>query len=75
MGRKAKRFRLTKAAKILLFVVIVALIGGGVFAGLKTGVVKPDEELMALMDDEGNVMNTEKASADTINVSLDEWIG
>ena len=75
MGRKAKRFKLTKAAKVLILLVVVALIGGGVFAGLKTGVVKPDEELAALMDDDGNVINTEKTSEDTINLSLDEWIG
>lgn len=35
-----KRFRLTKAAKILIFILVIALIGGGVFAGLKTGVIK-----------------------------------
>lgn len=75
MGRKAKRFKLTKAAKVLILLVVVAAIGGGVFAGLKTGVVKPDKELAALMDDDGNVINTEKASEDTINLSLDEWIG
>ena len=73
--RKAKRFKLTKAAKILLFVIIVALVGGGVFAGLKTGVVKADKELASLMDDDGNVINTEKETNDTINLSLDEWIG
>lgn len=41
MGTKnTRRFRLTKASKILIMVLIVALIGGGVFAGLKTGFVK-----------------------------------
>lgn len=35
-----KRFRLTKTAKILLFVIIVALIGGGVFLGVKGGLIK-----------------------------------
>lgn len=32
-----KRFRLTKASKILIMVLVIALIGGGVFAGVKTG--------------------------------------
>ena len=36
----SKRFRLTKASKILIVFLIVALIGGGVFAGLKTGFIK-----------------------------------
>ena len=38
--KKAKRFRLTKAAKILIMVLIVALIGGGIFAGVQTGVIQ-----------------------------------
>ena len=38
--KKTRRFRLTKASKILIMVLIVALIGGGIFAGLQTGVVQ-----------------------------------
>ena len=38
--KKAKRFRLTKAAKILIMFLIVALIGGGIFAGTQTGVIQ-----------------------------------
>lgn len=66
-----KRFRLTKGAKVLVLVLVVALIGGGIFMGLKTGVVKNDLK----PDADGNVINTSKESADTINISLDEWIG
>ena len=66
-----KRFRLTKGAKILVFVLIIGLIVGGVGIGLKTGLVKND----IYTDDSGNVINTTKTSADTINLSLDEWIG
>ena len=66
-----KRFRLTKGAKILIMVLVIALIGGGIFMGLKTGVVKNDLK----PDVDGNVINTAKESADTINLSLDEWIG
>ena len=66
-----KRFRLTKGAKILIMILVVALIGGGIFMGLKTGVVKNDLK----PDADGNVINTAKESADTINLSLDEWIG
>ena len=66
-----KRFRLTKGAKVLIFILIVGILGGGVFAGLKSGIVKNDIPT----DDNGNVINTEKTTADTINLSLDEWIG
>ena len=72
---RAKRFRLTKAAKMLIFVLVVALAGGGVFFGVKSGKVKPDKKLAAMTDDDGNVMNTEKETENTINLSLDEWIG
>ena len=66
-----KRFRLTKGAKILIFVLIIGLLIGGVAIGLKTGFVKND----ITVDDDGNVINTTKTTNDTINLSLDEWIG
>lgn len=66
-----KRFRLTKGAKILILILVIALIGGGIFMGLKTGVVKNDLK----PDADGNVINTSKESSETINLSLDEWIG
>lgn len=66
-----KRFRLTKGAKVLVFVLIIGILVGGISIGLKTGVVKND----IYTDESGNVINTEKTSADTINLSLDEWIG
>lgn len=77
-----KRFRLTKASKILIMILVIALIGGGVFAGLKTGIVKTKKatklnnvanEVEA--DNDGNVINTDKTDDKTINLSLDEWIG
>ena len=67
-----QRFRLTKAAKILIMVVVVALLGGGVFAGLKTGLVTTGN---VQYDENGNVINTTKTDEATINLSLDEWIG
>ena len=84
--KKAKRFRLTKAAKILIMVLIVALIGGGIFAGVQTGVIqtKKDkkESIVAKTDDtnvnrENNANKDNKAADDdaTINLSLDEWVG
>ena len=80
-----RRFKLTKAAKILIVILVLALVGGGVFAGVKTGLVKIDKddklnvesnETASLdYDENGNVMNTEKETDATINLSLDEWIG
>ena len=76
-----KRFRLTKAAKILIMVLVVALLGGGVFAGLKTGLITTDKNKdktnsVALdYDENGNVMTIDKKDKATINLSLDEWIG
>lgn len=66
-----KRFRLTKGAKVFIFILIAVLLVGGITVGLKTGVVENDIHT----DDSGNVINTSKESADTINLSLDEWIG
>lgn len=42
--KKAKRFRLTKAAKILIMILIVALIGGGIFAGVQTGMIQTKKD-------------------------------
>ena len=42
--KKAKRFRLTKAAKILIMVLIVALLGGGIFAGTQTGMIQTKKD-------------------------------
>lgn len=66
-----KRFRLTKGAKILVFVLVIGIVVGTVAFGLKTGFVKNDIPV----DEAGNVINTDKTTEDTINLSLDEWIG
>lgn len=85
-----KRFRLTKAAKILIAIIVMALIGGGVYFGMKTGLIKNSKKKMTDIvsetkamqasesveaDDDGNVINTDKDDDKTINLSLDEWIG
>lgn len=85
-----KRFRLTKTAKIMIFIVIIALLGGGVFAGLKTGLVKTntkaDQKVEASSSDTYSKVNVsdKKDTTDTnnksnntnvINLSLDEWVG
>lgn len=89
--RSTRRFRLTKASKILIIILVVSLLGGVVFAGLKTGVVKTNSDKKESVsenkndyndnnntisaDEDGNVINTDKSDDKTINISLDEWIG
>lgn len=86
-----RRFRLTKAAKVLIMIIVVALLGVGVFSGLKTGFVKSGKETanekteevkkdtvtsdVNEPDEDGNIINTDKTNNKTINLSLDEWIG
>lgn len=75
-----RRFRLTKAAKILILILVIAVLGIGVFVGLKSGIVKLKDGgskagTSVDYDADGNVMNTEKTDDKTINLSLDEWIG
>lgn len=78
------RFRLTPAAKIICLLVVVAVIGTGVFFGFKNGMIKNDlgdkkpttssSPISASSSSEKeDVANTDDVS--TINLSLDEWIG
>lgn len=73
-----RRFRLTKAAKVLIMILVVALIGGGAFAGIKTGFIKMGDKKQSASvdyDENGNVMNVNTENDVAINLSLDEWIG
>ena len=73
-----KRFRLTKAAKVIIVLLVLVCVGVGVFAGLKTGFItskKNNNESLIETDKDGNVINTDKIDSKTINLSLDEWIG
>ena len=62
-----KRFRLTKGAKILIMILVIALIGGGIFMGLKTGVVKNDLK----PDADGNVMLIDEIASGNMRVYKD----
>ena len=68
------QYRLTTFSKVLILILIVALAATGVFFGVKSGKVKT-RNMEDLMDAEGNVINTEKSSSNTLNLSIDEWIG
>lgn len=76
-----KRFKLTRVAKILIFLIVLSGIGASVFLGLKTGIIKRESDKKvssdsnATSDTDCNVINTDKKDDKTINLSLDEWIG
>ena len=74
---KTKRFRLTKPAKILSLILVIIVVISGVFAGVKSGLVKTSggKHNKVIADKDGNVINTDKTDKDTINLSFDEWIG
>lgn len=74
-----KRFRLTKASKILIVVLVMALIGGAIFGGVRSGFIKTKSS-------SGNqksknkitlfkTSKTKSSDDGTINLSLDEWVG
>lgn len=83
-----RRFRLTKAAKILIVIVIILALAGGAFAAIKTGLVKTgddstttkvettnDKDDTSVNDDTPDADTTYDTSDATINLSLDEWVG
>ena len=83
-----RRFRLTKAAKILIVIVIILALAGGAFAAIKTGLVKTGDDstttkVETTNDKDDTSVNDSEPDADTtydtsdaiINLSLDEWIG
>ncbi len=96
---KTRRFRLTKTAKILIMLLLITMIGGGVYYGISSGIIRTETEKInrlassesqknaevtnlntatnnaSIPDKDGNIINTNKSSTSTINVSLDEWIG
>lgn len=66
----AKRFKLTKVAKLLILIVILAIAGGGVGLGLHKGWIKTGDKTDNQPISSGSVKNDE-----TIDISLDEWVG
>lgn len=84
-----KRYKLTGFSKFLIVLFCVALAGGGISFGIKKGWIKLPEkkEATSTVSNEGNVKpsSNKKAStsndkktklkSNTINLSLDEWVG
>ena len=94
------RFRLTPMAKVLIAVLAIVIVCVGIFAGLRSGIIKNDtketaDKVKSTADnvaskvktvskedaeeyagnDEDSIINMDKETSDTINLSLDEWIG
>lgn len=78
------RFRLTPVAKVLCLIIVLAIIGGGVFAGFKSGFIKNDFDkkptttttvASSSTSDSSSTKNDTEDDGSTINLSLDEWIG
>ena len=77
------RFRLTPVAKVLCLIIVLAIIGGGVFAGFKSGFIKNDFDKKPITSSSPVSASSSTEKEDTsvtndssaINLSLDEWIG
>ena len=41
---KTRRFRLTKTAKILIMLLLITMIGGGVYYGISSGIIRTETE-------------------------------
>lgn len=71
-----KRWKLTPAAKFLILLIVVALVGSGVYFGfIKGNNSKKEDKKVSLLDKLPSSDKKTDASDDTINLSLDEWVG
>lgn len=74
-----KRFKLTIAAKVIIFVLCVAVLGAGAYFGMGLLPVETEDESSYSQNKQnigGNTNNPNtSADDDTIYLSLDEWIG
>lgn len=71
------RFKLTKQAKILLVGVAIVILAGLIFGAIKTGFVKNDISGSDATNSTptSNVTINNSGDENTINLSLDEWVG
>lgn len=79
---KVRKFRLKTPAKVLLFVILVLGILGGVFAAYDAGLIKTDSSKKVSVDEKEDEKSPENKNDKTsvkddnsIDISLDEWIG
>ena len=57
---KVRRFKLNTLGKIVVMILALALIGGGLFAGLKTGVVTTGKNEVATNNKNTNTVTSNK---------------
>lgn len=70
------KFKLTKAGRAVVGVVLAVAVAIGVVGGIKGGVIKFDKKKPTASDKPAtNVTTNASTSDDTINLSLDEWAG
>ena len=70
------KFKLTKAGRAVVGVVLAVAVAIGVVGGIKGGVIKFDKKKPTASDKPAtNVTANASTGDDTINLSLDEWAG
>lgn len=70
------KFKLTKTGRVVTSLLLVVAIAGGVFGGIKSGLIKFDKKNeKPTSKPVAQVQSTNKKDNDTIHLSLDEWIG
>lgn len=70
------KFKLTKAGRAVVGVVLALAVAIGVVGGIKGGVIKFDKKKPIASDKPAtNVTTNASTGDDTINLSLDEWAG
>lgn len=67
----SSRFKLTKTAKVLIFILILAVIGGGVFAGVKTGFIKTSKDVTS-DNEESSIADIFSESEDSSETVADD---
>lgn len=72
--KKAKRFRLTKAAKVLIMILIVALIGGGIFAGVQTGVIQTKKDKAGSSVTTSETVAKKETTSNNVDVNKEDTV-
>lgn len=69
------KFKLTKAGRAVVGVVLAVAVAIGVVGGIKGGLIKFDKKKPTSSKPGTNVTTNASTGDDTINLSLDEWAG
>lgn len=76
--------RLTTFSKVLILLIILGLIGAGIYAGVTNGIIKNKEKETDLVINEtveqsktnsSEPVTTGDNETNVINLSIDEWVG